>query len=304
MDKKEIFTYFKNNSSYFKEISQEDISVLENLEADELGVMNPVIFQITPLLQQICRFALIPNALYSTEVEEMMDVVSSPSFENTIEDILEFTDYCSCYVDFLSSLDCHHPCVMNAVNSLAHMYYYNQVQDTVCDLISCTEDVFQNDLINCVHDTDEKLLNIVDFLFNRLKKQIKQNLNSKETILKLLVDYVQNKLLLCGMFGVSDPHLQKENAIYYIDNHYIYFANQNSIYPGYQESTFQFLNCFSQLMQKVEKYQDYYYGGSDDETSDLIIQLQNSYSLYESYRYKYLKDSYREQRLLEKCKKM
>lgn len=301
MDKKEILTYLKCDSSYFTNVCEKDFRTLANIETCELGFMNSTNFQITPLLRQICHFALISSNLYSTEIEQIINTVSSRQLAITMEQIRKFADYCFCYVDLLSNENCHHPSVLNVINLSAHLYYYDEIQDIVCDLASCIDDPFQKVLIDCLSSIDEKLLNLVDSLLIGLIQKMKQNIYSKETILKLLVDYVENKLLLCGMFGVPDKNQKRENTIYYVDQNYIHFSSQKSLYPGVQEPILKYLDNFSQLIQKIEYYKQYSY---DDEALALIDEIEKMYSLYESYRYKYLKDSYQEQKLLEKCKKM
>lgn len=302
MEKEEIFTYFKNHRSYFKGVSEEEIKELQNMQVDQLGFMNASNFQITPLLRQICHYALVPLTLLPEELEVISDSLYSNPLKKYLTEISQFTSYCSYYVDELSKNNCHHPSVSNAVNLLAHQYYYNEIQDLTCELCCCDDTMFRNDMINCMDHTDEKLLDMIDSLFEQLNITLKEQIIfSKEELLWLLTDYVENKLLLCGMFGIPNDQPKMENTIYYIEDHYIYFTKKRKMAPNFKETTFDYLNAFLTLIKKVENYQKY---SVDQEIIDLIEQLKDSYFLYESYRYKYLKDSYREFKLLEKCKKM
>ena len=42
----------------------------------------------------------------------------------------------------------------------------------------------------------------------------------------------------------------------------------------------------------------------DDEVLDNLQELEEAYQLYESYRYQYLKSTYQEEKMIQKCKKM
>ncbi len=298
MDEKELLEKLKKYDTYFQKVDIKDFDLLASLNPTELGNRNQEVYQITNLLKQISDYALLPFSLSEDEIETIENCLSSQTRLNQIEEIAEISVTCTEYIDILTSMDCPHPSVRNALNLIAGDYYYNDLIDTICELINYTDGDFQDKLMDYSHIIDDNVLDFIDNLFNQLQKKMdKTNLSNEELLLEL-TEYVKNKLALTNLFFTN---LDKQDNIYYVDDSYIHYLMRNKQNLDWSNFNFNCLNTFSNLLSVIEEQEKIV---MDLDILKLIDMVKDSYYLYQSYRYKYLKDTYREQQFLKKCKKM
>lgn len=306
MKKEELLSSLVNNISCFNDVTEMDFYLLASLESDELGLMNDKVSRITPLLKQICDYALITVILTEDEIERIDSYIDED--DNMFTDSSEIIEICYQYLLLLQQENCHHPSVLIALDLIAGLNYYNEFNASVVELIKITDDEFQDNLIDFGTVVDDNLIEIPEMLFeciiNKLSKGI---ITSKEELLLNLSNYARNYLNTIMLISKNISIYQnqkKSNSTLCVGNSYVHIFPNERINQNYDLTLIEAINSFATIMQSIEEYEEDHYYQMDSEVEELIEELKESYSLYESFKYKFFKNSYKEEKLLEKCKKM
>ena len=301
MDKHELIYFLQKHITYFKNVKVEDFYLLDSLESSQLGLVDKNNYQISSLLKQISDYALIKEVLSDEQIIDIKNCLFNNN-SDMLYDCLDVIDKCYQCVNILLEDNCHHPSINNNINLTVASGLYDVILDYINYLILKTDDNFQEDLIEFGNKIDDSLIEIPESILETIFLILERGLvkNSQELLL-YLSNYAKNFLIT--RLGIKTISIQQniKNQISYIDDCYINFIKDSNIHLGFDLKTSEVIIGLSSILEKANKYKDY---SSDIEILDLIDELEEAYYLYESYKYRYLKDSYKEQKLLEKCKKM
>ena len=301
MEKQELLEFLLKHISYFKNVKIEDFYLLADLDSSQLGLVDDNNCKVSLLLKQISDYALVKEVLKD---EQIMDIRNSISDKNSdiLYDCLDVVDKCYQYIDILLEENCHHPSVTNNINLVVASGLYDKMLDYINDLIMVTEDEFQEDLIDFGNKVDESLVEIPDSILENIMSFLDRGLvRTSEELSLYLSNYAKNFLIT--RLGLKTVSVQQniKNQIFYIDDCYINVMKDSRMSLGFDLKISDVLIGLSTILEKVNEYKDY---TNDIENLNLISDLEELYYLYESYKYRYFKDNYKEQKLLEKCKKM
>ncbi len=295
MEKLELLEYLLNHRDYFKEVSLEDFSLLASLEPSELGLMNKDNYKITPLLKQIGNYTLVDINLFLEDIEDVENILPR-SEQKSLLDALDIADKCCQYVDILLEEGAHHPCLTQVDYLINGAFLYDTIIEITCELIKITDGRFQNDLIDFGNIVDDQVVDITDGMKEDLLQLLaSRKMTSGVDLLRILSDYIRQTLMINNFFPINSMNID------YINDTYIHWIGSKETGPFYPLSMGNYIQSLSLIMQRAHKYQDY---TRDDEILKNIHNLEESYYLYNSYRYLYIKNQYQEHKMLQKCKKM
>lgn len=303
MEKQELLNFLLNNISCFEGVTLDDFCLLNSLESDELGLMSDSAIKVTPLLKQISDYALIATVLDENDLGELATCIDEEN--NVLDDIIKIVEICYEYISILKSDNCNHPSVLTTADLVNGLTAYGQINENICDLVEIAEDSFQDTLLDLSIPTIDKLLdNIEDNIFKKVITQIK-NVANKEELLLSLSNYSKTYLSII-MLNTEYNNVQQtnKNNLFYINNNYFHFLSNEKFIPKFNLTSLDVINSLATIIQRTEEYEEEYFYKIDDEEKEIINKLKESYILYKSYKYKFLKDTYKEQKLLQKCKKM
>lgn len=300
MTKTELLEYLLNNIECFHDVSIEDFNLLASLETDELGLVNEKVSKITPLLKQICEYSIIKDIINNEDLSEMEAYIDED--DDMLDDIIDIVEICSQYVEELIKGDCHHPSVLLITDQINGMKSYSQFNDILNEFIELTEDnILEEDLLDLSIETIDRHLDILVNSFHELIIKLKNNkITNKQELLFSMNNYCQNFINI--MMLVSKNNNNCESSITYFDNNYVIVTNNDFIHPNL--TILDILDNQSEIISMVEEYQEEYSYDIDSEIDNIITNIMDRYTVYKSYKYRYLKNSYKEQKLLQKCKKM
>lgn len=298
MEKANLLNELLNDIKYFKNVTLEDFCLLNSLEVDELGLFNDKVAQVTPLLNQICSYALANKLLN----DDQLDLISESVAQNQLEKCLTIFEKCQDYVEILIEEDCKHPSVSNVVNCVNSSFFYEQFYKCLADFIPEVDIMTQNTLIDLVYTADEVIQEIYDNLLMLLINELQNNSTmSTKQLLTALNKYSECCKPLCIIVPPNE-------SIYNCDNGetYISYFNENNNFKLNQilaNSLISLANIIKTI-EDYEKVNIYDFEDEEDDFKDTIDEMKECYVKYQSYKYKYYKDTYKEQKLLRKCKKM
>lgn len=301
MEKQELLEFLLKHITYFKNIKYEDFYLLANLESTQLGLVDANNCQVSSLLKQIADYALIEDILTDEQIMEIRK--SLPNEDgNILYEALDIIDKCHQYIDLLLEENCHHPSVNNNINLVVASGLYDTMLEYINYLILKTDDEFQDDLIEFGNNIDDSLIEIPDSILETIMSYLNGKfIKTPQELILYLSNYAKNCLIT--RLGLKTVSIQQnpKNQIFYIDDCYINVIKDSKINLESNLKVSDVLIGLSTILEKANKYKDY---TSDIEVLNLLKDLEEIYYLYESYKYRYLKDDYKEQKLLEKCKKM
>ncbi len=295
MKKLELLEYLLNHKEYFKGVSLDDFCLLASLESSELGLMNQDNYKVTPLLKQISNYALVDTNVTQEDIEDIRNSLSSRE-EKFLESALDVANKCHQYVDILLKEGAHHPCIIKVNYLINGTFLYKTMMKIICNLIKITNDLFQDNLIDLTSIADDQVMDITDEMKEDLLQQVaSRKMTSGVDLLRILSNYIKKILLIDNFLPFSSMD------IHYSDDTYIQFIDREKIHPNYNLSIGDCIQCLSFILEQAHKYQEY---SSDDKILDYIDDLEEEYHLYNSYRYLSVRNQYRENKMLEKCKKL
>jgi len=301
MEKQELLNFLMNNIDCFNNVSLEDFCLLNSLDSNELGFMNDRVSRVTPLLKQICDYALIAAIVNDEQLVQIAKYIDED--DTMLNESINIIEICFQYVQILEQENCHHPSILNMTALINGITEYSNFNDIIIELIRLVNDEFQDDLIDFGTVVDDQLTAITDYYFDGFidKLENKMITNKKELLLGLS-NYAIN---FFNTIMLIDNSSKKNNSIVCFDDNYINIFKSNSkINLNFDLTIFKVLDSFISIVQKVEDYEVENFYSIDSCVYELMEDLRKSYSLYHFYNYKILKDNYKETRLLEKCKKM
>jgi len=304
MDKIEILKFLADNIECFEDVTIDDFYELSTIDTEELGSMNKKVSSLTPLLKQICNYALIAAVVDGCELSDIADCFYE---DDILKNNINIIENCFQYVEILQQENCHHPSILAMINLINGLTVYTNFLEIIDELIELTEDEFQDDLIDFGTMIDDRLDEIREYLFENLINRIKKGIvtNEKE-LLTCLSNYTKNYLNTILLLSKNNNlYQQNENHISCFENIYINTQKRNDrINKESSLTLLKAIESFGIIIQKAEDYITYNFYDMDSDIETLIGDLKEAYILYESYKYKVLKDNYKEQKLLEKCNKM
>ena len=261
---------------------EEDFDYLKEIPVDEMGLMNERIYKITPLLDEITLYAY-GAAFYNIQEYEML------SERNNISDeVNQVMETCFNYVNSLIENDCHHPSILVYKDMVNSDCLYESMMSALSDSINYVEDEeVSNELINISCDVDNTICEFIDESYAVLAEQT-ENKSSKE-ILNLFGTIGRDR-------GMAELLLFNTAIIAPVCDTWIRFLNGQDIV---------LTNKLISMIQIIDKELPYVrYGNNSEELEDAFNNIKESYELYKCFQGDYYKNSYKEARLLEKCKKM
>lgn len=297
MEKSNLLNELLNDIKYFDDVTLEDFCLLNSLEADELDLFNDKVSQVTPLLNQICSYALANKFIDDINLDLISDTVAP----NKLEKCLSIFQKCEDYIEILIEDDCKHPSVSNVVNCINGSFSYEQLYECLTDFIPVVDNSTQNILVDLMYNADEVIQEVYDNLLLILLNCLQNNPTiSTKQLLVLLNRYGKS----CAMLCIIAP----QNGLIYNHNNsdtYVSCFNDGNNF-GLNQILVNSLLSLANIIKIVEDYEKRhnYEFEEDDELKDLIDEMKDCYSIYQSYKYKYYKDTYKEQKLLKKCKKL
>lgn len=302
MEKQEVLNFLVNNIDCFNNVSLEDFCLLNSLDSDELGFINDKVSRVTPLLKQICDYALIAAIVNDEQLTQIDKCIDED--DTMLNESINIIENCFQYVQILEQENCHHPSILNMTNLIKGIVKYSNFNDIIIKLIELVDDEFQDDLIDFGTIVDDELTGITDYYFDYFIDELEnQMITNKKELLLGLSNYAIN---FCNtiMLISNNSGMRTNNIVCYDDNYINVFKNNSKINQKFDLTIFKGLNSFATIVQKIENYEIENFYSIDSYVYELIEDLKTSYALYQFYKYKNLKDSYKEMRLLEKCKKM
>lgn len=304
MEKEEILAYLLKNIDCFQNVTEIDFYNLTIINTRYLGNDNNETLKVTPLLKQICNYALIATIITEEQLSQIASYIDDTQLLTFSTNIIE---KCLEYIGILYDEGCEHPSVLNIKNIINGTQKYNDFNDLILDLASITDDTFRDDLIDFGSDIDEEISSITDQLFNNLINRIKRGLiATRKDLLLNLSSYAVNFVdtLMLTAYNVN-RYRQNDESTVCIGNTYIHiFKKDGQINQSFGLTLLKALNGMAEVINKIEEYEIENIYSIDSECEELIIGIKESYLLYQSYKYQIIKHNYNEQKILEKCKKM
>ena len=295
MNKEELLNFLLNKINYFKNVELEDFCLLNSLESDELGLMNENVFKVTPLLKQISDYALIYSIINEEELEELAACIDD---EEVLEEIIEVIEACSNYVEILQQENCYHPSVLINSDIQSSITLYSEFDGSICDLMELIDGETNDDVLLdsskiAIDDPQDK----ADLIFETLKINIRSG------------EIVEKEDILLGLLNYSMEFIDivlttsKNKQIAYQGNCY-FDISENDRFPSDDSiSLLEVLENQILILNKVKEYEDDSFE-EDEEVKETIQNILEAYELYKGYKYRFLKDSYKESKILAKCKKL
>lgn len=293
MSKEELLNILLSNIDCFDGVDEIDFYLLAIMNANELSLMNNNVARVSPLLKQIAEYALVDIVLIDEQIENLECYFDEN--DSTLKESIEFIDACYEYIMTLIDEGCNHPSVLIFDVLDKRTLLYNDFSDILNDIIESTTGDIQDELIELGYIVDEKVYDIIDNTFDCLLSKLKNDsINNKRKLVLLLTEF--SRSILNTVMSIS-----KNRSVCNIDDNYIYIINNDKIASNPNITNLDFINTFVSIIEKVDEYEDL---DSDSDIDLLIDDLKEAYFLYKSYKYLYLKHNYREQKLLEKSKKL
>lgn len=293
MSKEELLNILLSNIDCFNNVNEMDFYLLATIDTNELGFMNNNAARVSPLLKQIANYALADIILTDDQIESMECYFGEN--DSILKESILFLDVCYEYIMTLIDEDCKHPSVLIFDTLDKGFTIYNEFNEILNDIIELADDNLQDDLIELAYITDEKIFDIIDNKFDYLLIKLKDGFitNKKELVLSI-TNF--SKSILNIIMTISN-----NKGSYNIDDSYIYIFGNEKIISKPNIYNLDFINAFISIIEKTDEYKVENY----DEDIDLLMDdLKEAYFIYKSYKYLYIKHDYREQKLLEKSKKM
>lgn len=278
---KEILEKLSENIRYFKDVKKEDFELLNDMEVDELGLINNHVAKITPLISQLVKYAMIMEILTDEEQKDL-----STTFEQIDDSLYSkvFThiNLCNSYVRDLIDKGCKHPSILKIMDIEKGIFTYDEIQESICMLIPEHNDKFFERLLDLSGDFDESILSINYEQFKALLDIVESyQMTSPIELLKKLSKYTNKKAL--DLMSLQNYNFPVFDWCY---RDVCFCINKYPLLLG-------------DALKEIAEYEIY-----DEDLYEILEYIKEAYNLYNSYRYSYIKNDYKENWLLEKCKKM
>jgi len=302
MKKEELLSILLSNIDCFKGVSENDFYNLAILDTYELSFMDDKVAKVTPLLKQIVEYALINAVLTDEQINSIGCCFDED--DNLFNDSIDLIDICHKYVIALIDEDCHHPSILTSDSLTKGLTLYNEFNEILGTIIEMTDGEFQDNLIDLGGVIDEKVADVIDGEFDKLIDKLRSSyVDDKRKLISILSCF--SKSILNMVMAISE--MKSDNLVegycntLYIDDNYIHILSNDKNSFDSDSTMLNFLNSFISIIKIVDGYKN---DSFDEDINCLIENLEDVYFLYKAYKYKYLKDDYREKRLLSKCKKL
>lgn len=275
----DFFEIFKNHLDCF-DYDKEDFKLLERINFDRLGLINDKVCKVTPLLSQLTSYAIIPAFIYPYEYEELKEYSNEIIFDEAEEVFQASFEYAIMMFDY----GCKHPSILNFKNLINISDCYEVIMDKL-SLLMKNEKV-DKEITGLINDfmvtVDDKVINKSDDLLDNEREKL-ASIGSSYDLLSSFSD--------CAFqIAFNKTMLSDEFRYYYINNNWIRYAKND------YDSVMLF-----DIVSKLSNYKKNC--GNDGILSDISI-LEEAYYLLKSYQCDYLRNNYKEYKMLEKCKKM
>ena len=221
--------------------------------------------------------------------------------------------------------DCKHPTVGIFASLVNGCDIYDIVMDDVDELSNQVDEDFSNKLLKFINNVDDKIAIEIDEKLDYCIKNIKY-LEDDHDLLKLLCKVAEEcaikKLSMDNSYIYSIDNTTSDNitapdiSVKFSDDscHDLYFVNiikeindtiDNNLYD-IDDDNYQ-LEYYDEddddetfLEDELEELKD----GTDETIHDIKNDINTGYDIYKGYQYDYIKNSYRQAKMLEMCKKM
>lgn len=303
MDKEEYLTFLQEKIEYFDNVSIGDFQLLSVLDSESLSIIDVDVCQVTPLLKQICDYALISYVFEDYELEKLEKSLNKNS-NIYLNEILGFSEKCCEYIAALLGEDCTHPSILKKLNLTNGFSYITTFSDNVMNLLDNVNDDMYDSIIDFGNYIEDKFDNIMEEIFDNILKKIKKHeINLNKELLIYLKNYAKN-LLSLSVLNTKYSNSDKEETINIIINHqsYIRIFDDSSAFPGLDIKTYDLITSFVLIIKKLEEYKRN--KNISKELLNKINELIELYNAYYSCKYECIKNTIDEQKILEKCKKM
>ena len=275
----------------------EEFFMLKNMDFRDLEKKDGYVYKVTPLLNQISKYALINAAFSPDELDMFGQWYTNKSVYKEAQKV--YTSAFDMMVDGIQE-KCKHPVFLTFESLLNGSITYDELMNDITELDILdeekmveylSEDEYTQSLIseiNICEDTKSRIYNysktIDDYVIGETDKTLGKVFNSLSNVkgthalLSLLNDQAKIRLnhrLLIGS---------------YISNN----EDDISIKCSTKSITNNYNVLLSSLMKEIE----------ENYSAEELEILRTRYLLYKSYQYQYIKNNDAQLNMLEKCKKM
>ena len=300
--KKNVYLEKLKEYDYCFDYEEAYFELLADVPIDQMGLLNPNIYTITPLLDQISLYALAFAFVSDAEYEDLKGEKLSFNRKYEARKVMEI---CYDYMNSLVDKNCMHPSVLIYRDLVTGGDLYDDMMDDIYYSFDYIKDNdifdFLEKFINDVDGTMDEEACISDADLAKIEK-----VGTSIELLKLLSIHARNvglkKLLVSGNYT---SYSEQDNWVRFYDD-----------YEG--KLTLKFVD----MAQRIQEELDNIDGDIDYEDEDEVESLNDSldddekwlrtffsnilfsYGAYKQIQFDYLKSSYKEAKILEKCNKM
>ena len=139
MDKEECLTYLQESIKYFDNVTIKDFQLLSVLDSESLSIMDTDVYQVTPLLKQICDYSLICCVFEDYEIDKL-EKCSYKNNKINFDEILELSEICCDYIVALLGEECSHPSILKKLNLTNGFGYISTFNDNIMNLLNIIDD--------------------------------------------------------------------------------------------------------------------------------------------------------------------
>lgn len=292
MEKTEYMNILEKHIDAF-DFNKRELEYLFKTPIESMGLMEDRIYKITPVLDQICTYALGGTFFNDLELECIP--------ENGLGfDAVQVMQGCIYYMDDLLKSECKHPTVLIYNDLINGSNLYNTIMEDVSNSVELLDGDIKEKLTNFLENVDEKILKYKATSYNVVESSI-QKINTKKTMLKLFGEYGRKRAL-------TELLVATAYASYNCGNDWCKVYADKSGDPSFTLEFVNLIKLIEENLPYIEDEFDYYEYDDEDEDEpglcEYFNEIKEAYFLHKSVQYDYLKNSYKEARLLQKCKKM
>ena len=290
--------------------TKEDFEKLKSLNAEDLERLNQKAIVSTPLLTQICNYAM---ADMLTDDYMVRFLNNSDNVKEKLKAIRTMK-LCTAYVDELYNNKCAHPTIIGCNDLIFGVELYNTIinliSETPCYLDKTTSKLFKNFLEN----VDSKIAETISENCDATAKGIDKAKDSK-TILNLMTKFARLRgsilsLLNTGFStnifdGVNLIKTTNDGSVYsVILSEMIEIINSMNInlHDAALESEFG-LESENEIIESVMKENKMEEEAKRNILCDNLVNILGAYESYKNNQFSYLKSRSEELKILDQCNK-
>ena len=278
------------------DFTHEDFNLLRKTPVELMGLISNRIYRITPLLDQIALYAY-GVALMAEYEYDYLEEKASLKVKDEANEVMEL---CFQYMLYLVDEGCMHPSVLIYKDIINGESLYTDIMDIVADSLDMLSGDIHSDFSEFLEIVDGK---VEDYLYNSDTEVIEKI--KEATTSKMLLKAVGEKARNLGMIRL----LAASNfTSYNFDNTWV----QCHIDSKDDNSSIAFINLMKIIEENYpyiageydgfsDNYSSFEYYELDNTLKENFDNIKNAYMLYKQYQNDYVKNSYKEAKILKIC---